>query len=144
MAKSRKSGAGSKSIDSFCEELLRKKPHKDAIAWVKEGKKGDIRTIGEQSAEDSRKIVQLLVRAGAEKIHALDIEVGAGLGETTDTLIVELPEARDARSKLFAFATAVSTAHGLGPVSDDGEKFILLHDFKFFFRLADVAKSRYP
>lgn len=66
-------GSGAKQ-DPFCRELLQTKTHREALAWVKESREHDIRTIGEQSPEESSKIVERLYHDGAERAWAVDLE----------------------------------------------------------------------
>jgi hypothetical protein len=83
-------GSGAKQ-DPFCRKLLDTKGHREAPAWVKESKDRDIRTIGEQSPEDSSKIVERLYQEGAERVWAVDLEIYPNEGQSTNDLVIELP-----------------------------------------------------
>src|SRR5580704_16744171 len=68
--------------DPFCCNLLASKTHREALAWVKESKDHDIRTIGEQSPEASLKIVERLYQEGAEQVWAVDLETYPNEGQS--------------------------------------------------------------
>jgi hypothetical protein len=74
------------------------------------GEKADIRTIGEQSPADSRKIIEKL--SGAIEIYAIDVDVEPDLGETTNDLIITLPSDLAKRAELFAFQARLAQTHG--------------------------------
>lgn len=125
-------GSG-KEADSFCSDLLAKKNHKEARQWLNEAIKSDIRTIGEQNSSGSRKIVERLYNMGAVNVEAVDIDKVAGYGETTNVLIVQLPDDPAKRMKLFSYEAKISSANGFDPTSDDGQKYMFLFKFKLQF-----------
>jgi hypothetical protein len=119
--------------DTFCRELLDTKTHREALAWVKESKDRDIRTIGEQSPEKSLKIVERLYQEGAERVWAVDLEIYPNEGQSTNTLVVELPTGPKLRKKLFLLEARVAASGGFDPVSDDGQHYMFLFKFKMPF-----------
>jgi hypothetical protein len=121
------------SADRLCRRLLQEKSHTEALAWMQQSKRGDIRMVGEQNSSDSLKIVQRLYDAGAVQVHAVDLDRVAGVGETTNTLCVELPNDAGKRQKLFKIEKRVAGAGGFDPVSDDGQAYMFLNGFKMWF-----------
>jgi len=121
--------------DPFCRKLLDTKTHKEALAWVKESKDRDIRTIGEQSPEASLKIVERLYQEGAEQVWAVDLETYPNEGQSTNNLVIELPTNPTLRRKLFLLEARVAASGGFDPVSDDGQHYMFLYKFKFPFHL---------
>ena len=121
------------SADQTCRKLLAEGENREALSWLQESKPGNIRTIGEQSPEESLRIVQVLYNAGAVKVHALKIDREAGFGETTNIVCVELPVASSARQKLFKIEAKTASSGGFDPVSDDGQTYLFLFKFKLSF-----------
>lgn len=121
--------------DPFCRKLLDTKTHKEALAWVKESKDRDIRTIGEQSPETSLKIVERLYREGAEKVWAVDLQTYPNEGQSTNILVIELPTDPAPRRTLFLLEARVAASSGFDPVSDDGQRYMFLYKFKLPFHL---------
>lgn len=125
-------GSG-RHADETCRKLLAKGDNREALSWLQESKPGNIRTIGEQSPEDSLRIVQSLYNSGAVKVHALKIDREAGYGETTNIVCVELPVAGSERQKLFKIEAKTASSGGFDPVSDDGQTYLFLFKFKLSF-----------
>lgn len=46
--------------DRTCKNFLKQENQREALGWLREWRPGDVRTIGEQTPEDSLKIVQQL------------------------------------------------------------------------------------
>jgi|GEM_PF-1648325 hypothetical protein len=127
-------GSGSRQ-DVFCRKLLDTKTHKEALAWVKESRDHDIRTLGEQSPEESLKIVDRLYKQGADRVWAVDLEIYPNEGQSTNNLVVELPTDPSLRRKLFLLEGRVAASGGFDPVSDDGQHYMFLYKFKVPFYL---------
>jgi hypothetical protein len=121
--------------DPFCRKLLDSKTHREAFVWVKESKDRDIRTIGEQSPEESLKIVGRLYQEGAERVWAVDLEIYPNEGQSTNNLVIELPTDPKLRRKLFLLEGRVAASGGFDPVSDDGQHYMFLYKFKLPFHL---------
>ena len=107
----------------------------EALEWVRESKPGDIRTIGEQSPPESVKIVERLYQQGAERVWVVDIEIYPNEGQSTNSLVIELPTDPILRRKLFLLEARTAASGGFDPVSDDGQHYMFLYKFKFPFRL---------
>lgn len=127
-------GSGARQ-DPFCRKLLDTKTHKEALEWVKESEDRDIRTIGEQSPEESLKIVERLYREGAGRVWAVGLETYPNEGQSTNILVVELPSDPKMRKGLFKLEARVAASEGFDPVSDDGQHYMFLYKFKFPFHL---------
>jgi hypothetical protein len=116
--------------DRTCKNFLARENQREALGWLQESRPGDIRTLGEQTSEDSLKIVQQLYSAGAVSVHAVKIDRVAGVGETVNVVCVELPAAGDGRPRLFKFEAGMANSAGFDPVSDDGQTYLFLANFK--------------
>ncbi len=122
-------GSG-RGADAFCLDLLAKKSHREALSWVSESNAGDFRTVGEQSPAESLKIVKRLYTNGAKKVWAVDLEIYPGEGQSTNILIVELPDQKELRANLFLLEARCAASGGFDPVSDDGQHYMFLYKFK--------------
>lgn len=94
---------------------------------------GKIRTIGEQSPEDSLSIVQRLYNSGVVRVHAVKIDREPSFGERTNIVCVELPAASSARQKLFKIEAETALGGGFDPVLDDGQTYLSLFKFELSF-----------
>jgi len=103
------------------------------MAWVTESKDHDLRTIGEQSPAESIAIVKRLYEEGARKIWAVDLEIYPNEGQSTNILIVELPDEQKLRKKLFHLEARCAASEGFTPVSDDGQHYMFLYKFELAF-----------
>jgi len=102
---------------------------------MKESKQHDIRTIGEQSPEESLKIVERLYGDRAKQVRAVDLEIYPNEGQSTNILIIELPSDPKLRKRLFRMGARVAASEGFDPVSDDGQRYMFLYKSKFAFHL---------
>lgn len=87
-------------------------------------------TIGEQSPEQSRKIVERLYQERAEQVCAVNLEIYPNEGQSTNVLVIELPNNPKLRRKLFLFEARVAASGSFQPVSDDGQHYRFLSKFK--------------
>lgn len=119
--------------DRLCRKLLQEKTHVEALNWLRQSKRNDIRTVGEQSPSRSLKIVKRLYDAGALQVQAVELERVSGVGETTNTLCVELPHDAEKRKTLLKIEAKVAAAGGFDGVFDDGQDYMFLNGFKMWF-----------
>lgn len=126
------SGAGLRQ-DPFCANLLQTKNHLEALDWLQQSKEGDIRTLGEQDPDASLAIVKQLYAAGATRVNAVGIERVPAAGQTSNTLIVEVPSQPQKRTELFAIEGRMARGQGFDPVPDEGQRYMFLHGFKLSF-----------
>jgi hypothetical protein len=122
-------GAGI-GADKLCRKLLAENEHREALTWAKESKPGDLRTIGEQSPEESFKIINNLYTSGAISAQIVKIERVSGLGETSNIVCVELPTAPGSRVKLFKIEAKTASNEGFDPTPDEGQTYLFLSKFK--------------
>jgi hypothetical protein len=116
--------------DQLCRRLLQEKSHAEAFAWIEQSKTKDIRSVGEESPEESLKIVKGLYASGAVQVQAVEVDRVEGVGETVNTLCVELPQDPQKRKKLLAVEAKVARAGGFDRVPDEGQQYMFLHGFK--------------
>lgn len=121
--------ASGRSADAFCQHLLNDKSHREALSWIRESRNGNVRTIGEQDPDDSLRIVRQLYDQGAQKVWAVDLEKYAE-GESTNALVLELPEKPELRRQLFTLEARCASSGGFDPVGDDGQHYMFLYKFK--------------
>jgi hypothetical protein len=124
-----------RGADQFCRDLLEKKTHREAMSWVGESKDHDVRTIGEQDPKESLAIVKRLYDDGAKQVWAVGLELYPNEGQSTNTLIVELPNEPKLRKTLFHLEARCAASEGFAPVSDDGQHYMFLYKFKLAFHL---------
>jgi len=116
--------------DTTCKQLVAQPGSREALAWLGESKRGDVRTLGEQDSDQSVKIVREFYSAGAVNVVAVKIDHEAGLGETTNVVCVALPAAGSARQKLFAMEADYASRGGFDGVADDGQTYLFFAQFK--------------
>lgn len=115
------------SDNEHLEELLHRGKSVEALKWANEvqGEK-PYRTVFEYDNAESLKIIKDLYEMGAEVVTAIDIESDPKYGETTNMLIVSLPNDPKARQNIFAFAATQARRSGFGPTADRGQKLLML------------------
>ena len=114
--------------DPYLIKLLSTTPHKqEALLWLKQ-KDGRERTIGDGSQDEaaSLQLVEDLYQRGATHVTAIDIQSDPH-SETTSTLIVGLPQEKPSRSRIFQIEAKVAATGGFDPVTDQGQKYLMLH-----------------
>jgi hypothetical protein len=126
-------GAG-RSQDRFCRTMLATDPHREARAWLAESKQGDERNLGEKAVPDSRQIVETLYRLGATDVQAIDVQRQPGWGESTNRLIVALPDDPGRRRELLAYGEELASSQGFDGVPDEGQRYMFLYKFKLGLR----------
>lgn len=113
--------------DRWCEQLMAKGKSAEAKAWFEDGDaKGELRTVSEFDNARTQAIIEELYDLGAAKVTAADIDSEPGFGDTTDVLIVALPEDGEQRAKLFHYENRHSGLFGFGGASDESQKYLFL------------------
>jgi hypothetical protein len=74
------------------------------------------RNLGEMAPEESREVIEAGYKAGAVKIIAVEIQ-----GESTNCLIVELPEKGIKRKRVFEWDNELAQQSGFDPDDDWGQ-----------------------
>ena len=116
--------------DTYLKKLLSTTPHKqEALSWLQQ-KDGKERLIGESNqdmdAPTSLRFVQDLYQQGATEVTAIDVDADTHL-ETTNTLIVKLPQEALKRKKVFQSEAKIARRGGFGAVADEGQEYLMLH-----------------
>jgi hypothetical protein len=93
---------------------------REARAWLSGG---EGRNLGEHDSKESIQIVESLYRRGAREVIAV-----GGTDESTDILIVVLPDDENARAQVFDFQNAYDSE--FDPTPDEGQKYMFLFKFK--------------
>lgn len=122
-----RSNSAGESDDAFCERILATGKNAEARAWALEAKgTAHLRTIHELDNAESLAIIEKLYTLGAERVMACDIDTEPGVGETTDVLIVTLPNAKEARKRLLSYERSHAGRRGFGGVKDVGQRYMFI------------------
>lgn len=129
---------GEKKIGAhrFLENLVRQPNSVEALKWLQQDGVRCTLSGGDGSdsaleGENLSAYIRNLYKIGAKQIIAIQV---AGYGEETgyqdtDTLMIELPEQPDKRSRLFDFEADHARTEGFDPDVDQGQKYLLLKRF---------------
>ena len=119
-------------------DLVQRADAQEALAWLKEAKDPEDRTIsgGDGSetawlADKALRIVQELYTLGAVAVTAVEIEDldEQATHSDTSTLVIELTQEAVKRAKLFAWCAGFAHGTGWDPATDEGQKYLLVwHD----------------
>jgi hypothetical protein len=111
----------------------RKPDAAEALAWLREAKKPDERTITGGDGEGWRgaeaiAVVQELYDLGAVCVTAVEINgrVEKSRHQDTSTLIIELPRDPEKRARLFEWEANFAEEQGWDPATDDGRDYMLI------------------
>jgi hypothetical protein len=114
-------------------ELVRARDAVEALAWLREAKTPEERTITGGDGEGWRgdeaiAVVQELYRLGAVRVTAVKIDgrVEKDRCQNTCALIVELPGDTGKRSSLFAWQGDFARKLDWDPTPDDGQDYLLI------------------
>jgi len=104
--------------EEFIAKIRAKPNQAEARQWLAEN---ETRNLGEFAPEYARELIEEGYKLGAIKITAVDIQ-----GETTDCLIVELPQQVAKRKRIFEWNNESAQDSGFDPTEDwgQGELFI--------------------
>jgi len=91
--------------DAYCEQLISEGKSAEALAWSREASDEKWRTIYEYDNARSAAIIEEIYELGAQKVVAADIDSDPDIGETTDVLIVTLPN--DANNEQSFYGTRI-------------------------------------
>jgi hypothetical protein len=99
----------------------------EARAWLHEATATNLRRLGPWGPDLALEYVERLYELGAKHVLAVQIEAIAGVGEeSTDHLLIELPDSRQQREGLFKLEAELAEAQGLDHVSDHGQKYLYM------------------
>jgi hypothetical protein len=106
-------------IDSFCKSMMEDGAHADAVEWIASPQ----HTLGEFTHGKSRKIVEKLLKVGAERVYACQIEPVEEEEENTGHLVVELPTGADERKAILREVDRLASEQGLHGDMDNGQRY---------------------
>lgn len=104
--------------------LLKSKDKVEAMRWLTGAPSGVHRNIGEMSNADSIRYVRSLYDLGARKVVAVHIGINRNY-ESTDTLVVTLPDHAAARKAIFDSESQRAEEMGYEEEADVGQKYLL-------------------
>jgi hypothetical protein len=109
-----------KQHDEFIAKFRAQANQAEAREWLA---KNENRNVGEMAPEESRQTIEEGYKAGAAKITAVEIK-----DESTNCLIVELPQKETKRRRVFEWNNELAQNSGFDPDEDWGqnELFIFL------------------
>lgn len=114
--------------DEEIKKVMERGKSAEALAWAHEADGTDeLRTIHELNNELSLQIIKDLYDLGAVKVTAAEIDSDPDFGETTNVLIVELPEDAAARRQLFQYESKHSGGLGFVGTADKGQKYLFFY-----------------
>ena len=113
--------------------LVRAKNAAEALAWVREAKTPEERSItgGDGNGwfgDEAIAVVKELYRLGAVCVTAVEIDgrIEREQHQNTSALIVELPQEDEQRAGLFAWQADFAGDLGWDPTPDDGQDYLLI------------------
>jgi hypothetical protein len=111
---------------AFVEDRLRSRTE-IARHWLCGDPDTSDRTLGEFDHELSVELIDGLHSLGVVEALAVEIEDIPGEdGQTTNHLVLRLPEALEERSRVFAFCNAYARSLGFDPEFDHGQQYLYL------------------
>ena len=117
---------GSEEQDAYYEQMMSVGKSAEALAWAREATDEDRRTIDEYENDRTLEIIEEIYQRGAAKVTAVEIDVDPGIGETTDILIVTLPEDPSQRAEVLKCRSLLPQWTGIGGTADRGQKYLML------------------
>lgn len=102
-------------------ELLKRKDKAEALKWLTSSPAGVYRNIGEMTDKESIAYVRRLYRLGAREVVIAELQRN-GEYESTNNVVLTLPDDRSARRAIFEFETDRVEEMGFEQDSDTGQK----------------------
>ena len=113
--------------DEFMQSILHDPNKQEALRWLKGGREGDFRSVGELGTnEESIALIQRIYDAGAVEVIAVRIDEYPGEGQNTGKLVIKLPDEPELRQGLFALAGGIAQRLGFDPEQDTGQTYLFL------------------
>lgn len=107
--------------DSFCETMLQTGHQEDAQQWIQSAG----HTLGELSHVKSRNLVAKLLKIGAVRVTACDIDQ-YDQEQNTGHLVVELPSEASSRKMVFREIDRLASQQGYRGDMDNGQRYTYL------------------
>ena len=114
--------------DEQMRGLLRKKDRVEALGWLTSSPPGVSRGVGEMCDEDSVALVRKLYKWGVTEVIAVEIGISPNRRfESTDTLIVVLPDDAAVRKRVLDWNNKRSEKMGYEAIEEDrGQRYVLV------------------
>ena len=112
--------------EDFIKQFLGASDTQEALGWLRGGSEANFRSIGElETNEESIELVELIYRAGATEVLAVEIDEFTE-GQNTGKLVIRLPDTVAQRQRLFEWAGTLAEQQGLDPEPDTGQQYLFL------------------
>lgn len=108
--------------DAFCQAILDDGAPVEAFGWMT----GRRNTLGERDRTASRRLMDRLASCGPEAVYACEREELDAGAWSAASLVVRLPQDRESRRKLFAFAEKLAEKQGFEDGADHGQSLLFL------------------
>jgi hypothetical protein len=105
--------------DAFCQSMLAAGKQDDAKTWIE----SKDHTLGEYSHVKSRNLLNKLIRVGATRVYACDIDSYDDNQENTGHLVVELPDDSKARKSVLREIDRLASLQGFEGDFDNGQRY---------------------
>lgn len=113
----------SKDESDTVRSLLRRKDKVEALKWLTSASGGVYRNIGEMTDKESVAYVRKLYKLGAEEVVVAELQRN-GEYESTNNVVLTLPDDRSARRAIFEFETDRVEEMGFEQDPDTGQKYL--------------------
>jgi hypothetical protein len=111
--------------EAFVRKLLRKRDRVEALGWMDGATPPTYRNLGESPAPESLALIKRLYAMGAKEVFVVDIRRN-GIYESSEKLILRLPEDPAERRKVFSWANIVIIRRGFDPNEDYGQEYLFV------------------
>lgn len=114
--------ARASALDRFCTELLAGKAVSIAREWIR--RSGN--RLGLRSRSSSIGVIETLSKRGAVGIWVCEVAPLDVASETSDHVVVELPQEPASRRSLLQYASRLAHQQGYEGVPEDGQRFVYI------------------
>ncbi|HSK42910.1 MAG TPA: hypothetical protein VLA83_03370 [Candidatus Binatia bacterium] len=105
--------------DRFCRDLMAIETCAEAPAWIKTHN----HTLGEMDHAASCRLVNKLMRLAGIRIFACKIDDYGEQGQNTGHLVIELPQSKELRPRVFRALARIAEQRGFSGDPDDGQSY---------------------
>jgi len=114
---------GASGESETVRKLLKRKDKVEAIKWLTSAPAGVYRNIGEMTDKESIAYVRKLYKLGAREVILAELQLG-GEYESTNNVLITLPDDRSARRAIYEFETDRVEEMGFEQDPDIGQKYL--------------------
>ena len=114
---------GNSGESETVRKLLKRKDKVEAIKWLTSAPAGVYRNIGEMTDKESISYVRKLYKLGAREVILAELQLGE-VYESTNNVLITLPENRSARRAIYEFETDRVEEMGFEQDLDSGQKYL--------------------